>query len=139
MSSEGKEKSSSKSSSTGSITGFAGGLAVIIDTAEALMVDTPSSSSSTTVVCMGGRILIMEEAEIEDTISDLVAEIALFDLSWESTPGLPRSNSSQSSSSLSDGAGIGAPSGRSKSASGHSSLGSGNTSVGAGMTVIVYG
>jgi len=79
-------------------------------------------------------MLIMDK--IEGVASDLLAKIALRDLGFE-PPVLPRSISkSQSSSSLSDGAGIAAPSGKSKSVSGHSSLGS--TSVGAGTAVIVY-
>ena len=109
VSSAGREKPSSKSSSTDSMVGFDRGFAVIVETEKAFMVETPSSSSSKGVVCMGGR-MFMTEGEEAELLSGLL--ISRF----------------QSSSSLSDGAGIWAPSGRSKSASGHSSLST--TSVG---------
>jgi hypothetical protein len=135
VSSAGREKASSKSSTTGSIVGCTARLATIVDI-EALIVETPSSSSSETAVRNGGRILIIGEDMIEEVRSELDVSPTMAVFAF-APPVLKKSISiSQSSSSLSDGGCIGAPSGRSKSASGHSSLES--TSVGAGIVVIVY-
>lgn len=138
----GKEKASSKSSSTESIVGFtAVFFAVIVGILEALIVETPSSSSEKSVDWIGGRILIIEEPEDveavakEAAISDLAAKPATTAFAF-APPVLPRSISrSQSSSSSLSGAWSGAPSGKSKSASGHSSRG--KIRVGAGMVFIV--
>ena len=128
MSSAGNEKPSSKSSSMGSMAGCALGLEATIVDIEALIVDTPSSSSSTGGLgCRGGRMLMVWDIKSNLAVDGVTTFAVL-------TKSISRS---QSSSSLSDGAGMGAPSGRSKSASGHSSRG--KTSVGAGIVVINSG
>lgn len=111
--------------------------------AAALMVETPSSSSSSDSGCKGGRIVIMVEVDDEDAIvffatPDLANIPAT--TAWALAPPVsPKSISisqSSSGSSLSEGAWNGSPSGRSKSASGHSSRAS--TSVGAGIVGMIH-
>jgi len=127
--SEGKANPSSKSSS---IVLEAGGVCDVtlgVSLPKALMVDTPSSSPSSAGEVEGGRIVNTEDVN-EEAKADRVGILAMTVWALGLVVG-QRSISMSRSSSLSDGVVMGAPSGRSKSASGHSSCE--RTRLGAGM------
>ena len=135
MRSEGKAIPSSKSSS---IVLEAGGVCDVtlgVSLPRALMVDTPSSSPSSAGEVEGGRIVNTEDPKDvnEEAKAGRVGILAM--TVWALTLVVGQRSISMSrssiSSSLSDGVVMGAPSGRSKSASGHSSCE--RTRLGAGM------
>jgi len=133
--SEGKAIPSSKSSS---IVLEAGGVCDVtlgVSLPRALMVDTPSSSPSSAGEVEGGRIVNTEDPNDvnEEAKADRVGILAMTVWALALVVGQRFISMSRSSisSSLSDGVVMGAPSGRSKSASGHSSCE--RTRLGAGM------
>jgi len=99
------------------------------------MVDTPSSSPSSAGEVEGGRIVNTEDPNDvnEEAKADRVGILAMTVWALALVVGQRFISMSRSSisSSLSDGVVMGAPSGRSKSASGHSSCE--RTRLGAGM------
>ena len=132
---EGKANPSSKSSS---IVLEAGGVCDVtlgVSLPRALMVDTPSSSPSSAGEVEGGRIVNTEDPNDvnEEAKADRVGILAMTVWALALVVGQRFISMSRSSisSSLSDGVVMGAPSGRSKSASGHSSCE--RTRLGAGM------
>ena len=132
---EGKANPSSKSSS---IVLEAGGVCDVtlgVSLPRALMVDTPSSSPSSAGEVEGGRIVNTEDPNDvnKEAKADRVGILAMTVWALALVVGQRFISMSRSSisSSLSDGVVMGAPSGRSKSASGHSSCE--RTRLGAGM------
>lgn len=131
MRSEGKANPSSKSSS---IVLEAGGVCDVtlgVSLPRTLMVDTPSSSHSSAGGVEGGRIVNTEDPKdvSEEAKIDRLGILAM--TAWALASVIGQRSKSSISSSLSDGVVMGAPSGRSKSASGHSSCE--RTRPGAGM------